>query len=131
MSESNHTCHGCRELAAQLEALVPLIPLIEDALSRPASAEVLDAAGVAERYGLSREYVYRNATRLGAWKVGDGPRPRWRFDAAEVEAALRGPAPQPRRASSRNRGAQTSSTRLLPIKGRGAELMARPWTVSE
>lgn len=111
---SPHTCQGCRELIGRLEVLVPLL---EATLLPSAPTEILDAAGVAKRYGLSREWVYRHKTALGGWTVGDGPRPRWRFDAAEVEVALRGAAPTPRRAKACNRRPRSSTTPLLPIKG--------------
>jgi predicted DNA-binding transcriptional regulator AlpA len=45
----------------------------------PASHKWLDAAAVAERLGMTREWVYEHASELGAVRVGGGSRPRLRF----------------------------------------------------
>jgi hypothetical protein len=50
--------------------------------------EWIDSAEVARRSGFSRAWVYENAGRLGGVPVGDGPRPRLRFDPARVTAFL-------------------------------------------
>ena len=39
----------------------------------------LDAQEVAQRLGVSREWVYEHADELGALRIGSGPRPRLRF----------------------------------------------------
>ncbi len=39
----------------------------------------LDAREVAQRLGVSREWVYEHAEELGASRIGTGPRPRLRF----------------------------------------------------
>jgi hypothetical protein len=53
---------------------------------RPAG--YLDARQVAERYGVTRQWVYAHKARLGAVPLGIGPRARLRFDARRVEAVL-------------------------------------------
>lgn len=63
-------------------------------VARP--VELIDAREVARRSGFSRAWVYENAGRLGAVRVGDGCRPRLRFDARVVAEVL-----QERAASSR------------------------------
>jgi hypothetical protein len=50
--------------------------------------ELLTAAEVARRFGVSRDHVYRHAADLGAIRIGDGPRGRLRFDAATVAERL-------------------------------------------
>jgi hypothetical protein len=45
----------------------------------PVSNKWLDAAAVAERLGMTREWVYEHATELGAVRIGGGSRPRLRF----------------------------------------------------
>src|SRR4051812_11744587 len=50
--------------------------------------ELLTAREVAERFGVSAEWVRENADRLGVIRLGDGPRPRLRFDGEQVHAAL-------------------------------------------
>jgi len=58
-------------------------------LGRPVSAPALmTAAEVAARYGVARSWVYTHARQLGAIYLGDGPRPRLRFDPAIVEQVL-------------------------------------------
>lgn len=49
---------------------------------------LLTAAQVASRFGVSAEWVRDNAERLEAVRLGDGPRPRLRFDAKRVLEAL-------------------------------------------
>jgi hypothetical protein len=44
------------------------------------AVEMLDAAGLARVLGVDREWVYSHADRLGAIRLGDGPRPRLRFE---------------------------------------------------
>jgi len=87
-------------LAARLAgAGFPLIPSAGKE-SAPASAvgavsgaatglpALLTAAEVAERFGVSAEWVRDHADDLGVVRLGDGPRPRLRFDAETVAAAL-------------------------------------------
>jgi hypothetical protein len=55
----------------------------------PPHVELIDAREVARRSGFSRAWVYENAGRLGAVRVGDGRRPRLRFDARVVARVLK------------------------------------------
>lgn len=45
---------------------------------------LLTAAEVAARFSVDRGWVYAHANDLGVVKIGDGPRPRLRFDPAVV-----------------------------------------------
>ena len=45
---------------------------------------LISAEAVAERWGVSRRWVYEQAERLGARRIGAGRRPRLRFDPDEV-----------------------------------------------
>lgn len=56
----------------------------------PERGELVDAATIARRFGLNRSTVYRLARQgtLPGLKLGDGPRPRWRFDVAKVAEAI-------------------------------------------
>jgi len=58
------------------------------ACSGPEPAHLLTAAEVAKRFGVSREWVYEHKARLGAVALGDGRRPRLRFDPVRVAEAL-------------------------------------------
>src|SRR4051794_36005377 len=53
-----------------------------------AESWLLDAAEVARRLNVERAWVYANAARLGAVRLGDGPRARLRFEPSAVRAAL-------------------------------------------
>ena len=79
--------------------------------------EWLSAAEVAERFGVSADFVYRNKVRLGARPLSGGPKARLRFNAAEVERALTASPPHsPAVVPPRRRHRRTGSG-LLPIKG--------------
>jgi hypothetical protein len=45
----------------------------------------LDAQEVAERLGVSREWVYEHGAELGARRIGSGRRPRLRFPAQSLD----------------------------------------------
>lgn len=91
---------------------------------------LVDAATLARLLGVSRSTIYDRASELGAVQVGDGARPRLRFDVETARNALvahGAPAPTAaadastptvRRRSKRARS--TSGVRLLPVKGREA-----------
>lgn len=85
--------------------------------------ELIDAAEVARRFGVSRDWVYDNAERLGAVPLGEpgeGRRPRLRFDPERVADALSARPhprtdPQPKRAPRRR--PPLARADLLPIRG--------------
>src|SRR4051794_39283177 len=57
--------------------------------SPPALSErLVKAREIAVEFGLTPSWVRRNAARLGARRLGDGPRPRLRFDPDEVARTL-------------------------------------------
>lgn len=60
----------------------------------PGTIGLASAGQVAKLYGVTPSWVYANKNRLGAVKLGDGPRARLRFDLERVEEEL-----HPRRAS--------------------------------
>jgi hypothetical protein len=89
--------------------------------------ELVDAAELARRFGIERSWVYSHAIELGAVKLGDGPKPRLRFDpqiAARVlrrvgeESAADPPARSGERAGQPS-ASGGSRVRLLPIRSRG------------
>ena len=49
---------------------------------------LLTAQQVAARFNVDRSWVYAHADELGVVRLGDGPRPRLRFDAAVVAQRL-------------------------------------------
>src|SRR5215218_11380616 len=69
---------------------------------------------VAERFAVSRTWVYEHATELGAVRLGDGPKARLRFDPDRVRQVLsRQPEPAPARPAKTARGRMRRG--LLPI----------------
>jgi hypothetical protein len=113
------------EVADALRALEALA-----ALSPGPGPSALDAAAVAERFGVSRAWVYEHAEELGALRLGGGSRPRLRFDPVRVEAALSRrrdrssldaevPAPAANR-PRRRRHRSGSEVELLPVGRRKA-----------
>ena len=101
------------------------------------SPDLLDAGQLARRLGVTRSWVYENAVQLGAIPLGDGPRPRLRFDLAIATQAFRArqrrsePVPvsdTPRPRPTRRRHTP-STVPLLPIhepRTRGLFAFSRP-----
>jgi hypothetical protein len=99
---------------------------------QPNADGLVDAATLARLLGVSRATVYEHAERLGAVRLGDGGRPRMRFD---VELALEAWTGRPGRRESnttdlpmppgivrrRSRPPTRSSAGLLPVKGQDTE----------
>lgn len=94
-------------------------------LLRPApspSPGLLTAAQLAQALNVSRAWVYENAGRLGARKLGNGPRARLRFDLETASAATGtfgakdAPRPVPRR--PRSRGSKSEVGRVLAVRPR-------------
>jgi hypothetical protein len=80
------------------------------------------AAEVAKLYGVTHSWVYANKNRLGAVKLGDGPKARLRFDLERVDEELRPRAVSRSGASHRARRGRPRKTALPPgvelLKGR-------------
>ena len=88
----------------------------------------VSADRVAEHLGVDRPWVYENAARLGAVKLGDGPRSRLRFKLSIVDSLLAPcsvgrrsqarpkPMAEPKRRRRRAPGSGTGVP-LLPIRG--------------
>jgi hypothetical protein len=73
---------------ALADAIVPevatqIVEQVRAMLATPTSAirpQVINAARLAERLGVTRGFVYEHADELGGVRLGDGPRARLRFD---------------------------------------------------
>jgi len=92
--------------------------------SRSVEPRLVDAAELARRLGVTRSWVYENATKLGAIRLGSGSAPRLRFDPAKVAAALAPEEPQaqdavPSPSAGRPRRVMDRSVPLLPVRPRG------------
>lgn len=111
------------DLVALAEMIVER--LAERALT-PVPPRLLDAHEVAARLGVSAEWARENADRLGAVRLGEGPRSRLRFDSQRVAEAFAGdfstgpkltatPRPGERVRKTRSDG-NGCSAGLLPIR---------------
>jgi hypothetical protein len=65
--------------------------LLAEREPEPPERGLISAEAVAERWGVSRRWVYEQAERLGARKINTGSRPRLRFDPDEVAEQLGDP----------------------------------------
>lgn len=112
-----------------LTALADLIAdrLLDGGVPAP-PARLIDAGEVARRFAVSAQWARDHADELGAVRLGDGPRPRLRFDPAKVTAALtarqtgetsNGPATLavPPGAGARRRRRTVAGSQLLPMRG--------------
>jgi hypothetical protein len=113
------------EQIAQRVAQLLRHDLHEHTRAPEASTTLMDAGQLARHLGLTRTWVYEHANELGAITLGDGPRPRLRFDPHTAVRALRtrqrpkaaGPPPisdtvGPRRPRRRPQ----STVPLLPVR---------------
>jgi hypothetical protein len=75
---------------------------------------LLTARQVAARFNFERSWVYAHADELGVIRLGQGPRPRMRFDPAVVAQHLL--ARPPRTAAAPSPSHVAAGAPLLPIK---------------
>jgi hypothetical protein len=114
---------GCIEAIA-----TRVVELLQE---RPGGLGLVDAAELARRLGVTRAWVYENASRLGAIRLGSGPSPRMRFDPEEAIAAMKPAEPQlqaptSKRRSSRPRWTPERTVPLLPVYEGASALRSRP-----
>lgn len=87
------------------------------------TAGLVDAAELARRLGVGRDYIYRHADEMGVIRVGDGKRARLRFDSDSAMAS-EDPGPKPSATLSLVLAARVlgddAGVELLPIRGRRA-----------
>lgn len=81
-------------------------------------SELIDTTAAAKRLGVGTEYVREHARELGGRKLGDGPKARWRFDPAKLEASSPSQAVQPERQAPKSRRRKAGLGKdLLEIRG--------------
>lgn len=88
----------------------------------------VDAETVAAYVSATREWVYDNASTLGARRLGNGPKARLRFRLSLVDASLTvctagrtsdlAPVAQVHRSRRRTSRSMGTGVELLPIRGR-------------
>ena len=103
------------------ELLEPrLVEALEARSAQLDTGQLVDAGTVAQALGLSRATIYAHADELGAIRVGDGDKPRLRFDLEQARSAWRDssreePAPKPANRAARRRP-RSAGAPLLPIR---------------
>lgn len=106
-----------------IEAIARRVAMLLSAAAQPeiAPARLLSATEVAKALGVERSWVYEHAIELGAIRIGDGPRPRLRFDLSTVQRRLAGVSGAPAAPSApdtrRSKRIAPDSVPLLPIHG--------------
>jgi hypothetical protein len=117
------SAHASAAVRTEVEAMAEgIAQRVAELLREPGDdGQLIDAAATARRFNLSRDYVYRNAEALGVIRLGDGDRPRLRFDPERVVERLGvRPCKEPERTKPRVRkkGRTSSGAPLIPIRGR-------------
>ncbi len=79
--------------------------------------ELVDAATLARRLGVSRDYVYAHRKELGGEPLGNGPRPRLRFPANPPRQETEEARPDPRTRPRTPRLRKGASVELLAVRG--------------
>ena len=100
--------------------------LREEGVVSRGGPRLLTVAAVAQEFGVSTDWVYANAGRLGAIRLGSGPRARLRFERATIADRIAKVASHAARERSSQRAKRRRVLRegadgdLLPILGSGA-----------
>lgn len=116
---------GEQELRLAPDQLSALADMVAERLAAGATPTVdaqrlVSAQVVAEAIGMTAAWVREHGAELGGQRMGNGPRPRWRFDMEKALAAWRSRSTprDPAQAIRRRRQAPTAGgTQLLPIRG--------------
>jgi hypothetical protein len=120
---------SARELALVDAVAHRVLELLDERAAPRGRSRLVSAGELATELGVSRAYVYEHADELGAQHVGDGARPRLRFDvdralaaATRRQASEGSQPPDPPGSAGRSararRTAPGSDVPLLPIAGR-------------
>ena len=99
---------------SSIEAIAHEVAQLLGRADRLGAVGLLTARQVAARFNVERSWVYAHADELGVVRLGQGPRPRLRFDPAVVAQHL---LTRPARAAAALSPAHLrASAPLLPIK---------------
>jgi hypothetical protein len=105
--------------APSVEAIaLRVVELLGGEAPNPAS-KMIGTAEVARRLNVSPDYVRQHRDELGGVPLGDGPKPRLRFDSARVDQWLAARSASPAKPPStpgKSRPRRASERELLPIR---------------
>jgi hypothetical protein len=106
--------------ADSIDAIAKRVADILRSESLPTREQLITATDVAARFGVSRTWVYDNAERLAAIRLGTGSRSRLRFDPKRVSEFIQA-EPNPREPPARRSPAAATrwldKADLIPIRG--------------
>lgn len=98
-----------------------VVELLRDVGHHGTPRDLVDVPEIANRFSVSRDFIYEHSTELGAVRLGDGPRARLRFDPKIVAERL-APRPDPRTKPDPSpvgrRRPRSAAAPLLPIRGK-------------
>jgi hypothetical protein len=107
--------------------------LIRDDAREAAARRLVDAATLAAELGVERSWVYEHADELHPVRLGNGSKPRLRFDVLAVRTALAAqnlaesrsggifePGRRSRRRARQGSGRQPTVGQVLAVRPRGA-----------
>ena len=77
-----------REIAQQQREILTWVEGQEESEEHQPDAGLLEPAELAKRLGKDRKWVYEHSEKLGAIRLGDGPKPRLYFDLALARERL-------------------------------------------
>jgi len=106
--------------ADSIDAIAKRVADILRSESLPTREQLITATDVAARFGVSRTWVYDNAQRLGAIRLGTGSKARLRFDPRRVSELIRAEPNSGERTARRSPPAATrwlDKADLIPIRG--------------
>ena len=106
--------------ADSIDAIAQRVADILRAESFPTREPLITATDVAARFGVSRTWVYDNAQRLGAIRLGTGSKARLRFDPERVSDFIEVEPNSRERSEGRSAPAPTrwlEKADLIPIRG--------------
>ena len=106
--------------ADSIDAIARRVADILRSEALPTPEQLVTATDVAARFGVSRTWVYDNAERLGAIRLGTGSKARLRFDPRRVGELIQAEPNSRERPARRSPPAATrwlDKADLIPIRG--------------
>lgn len=111
---------GVRLDADSIDAIARRVAAILRSEALPTREQLITATDVAAQFGVSRTWVYDNAQRLGAIRLGTGSKARLRFDPRRVSDLIEVEPSSRERSEGRSPPAATrwlEKADLIPIRG--------------
>jgi hypothetical protein len=103
-----------------VEAIARRVVELMDESDALAQGRLATAREIAAEFGVTRDWVYANASELGAVRLGSGPKARLRFDCQQVKGRLGSDERLRHRAASRS-DLSSSGFQEAAVRSRGRE----------